>query len=210
MRVIRHTWAIAVAAAAFTTALVGGVALAAFQAPSTDQASVLAPNTQTLADESGPKDRLKATLDALVKKGTITQAQEDAILQALKDSAPSPRPRPPVAPNIRSFVGDLTRTTATFLGLSERDLLIQLRAGKSIADVTVSLNKSTTDLAALLTKNANDKIDLAVAAKKLTADQATALKAKVPGEVTTFLQRTFMKPAARPLVPVKPTPTPKP
>ena len=116
----------------------------------------------------------------------------------------------PLVPSIRSFIGDLTHTTATYLGLTEKELVVQLQAGKSIADVTASLNKSTTELATLLTKNANDRIDKAVAAKKLTADQATALRSRVAAEVTSFLQRSFTKPAPRPQGPVKPPPAPKP
>ena len=210
---LRNKWAIALAAGAFTTTLVGGVAFASFQAPSAAQTGVVPPGANSLADQEKPKDKIKATLDDLVKKGTITQAQEDAILQALKDAAPSPRPKTPAAPRVptvASFLGDQLKATATFLGLSPKELLTQLQAGKSIADVAVSLNKSTTDLAALLTKNANDRIDLAVAAKKLTADQGTALKSKVAAEVTSFLQRSFAKPAPRPFTPLKPTPSPKP
>ena len=213
MRVIRHKWAFAVAAGALTTTLVGGVAFATFQAPVTEQQAVIPPSGQAVTDQEGPKTKTKAVLDDLVKKGTITQAQEDAILQALKDAAPSPRPKPPVparVPSIGSFLGEETKITATYLGLSPKELLTQLQAGKSIADVAVSLNKSTAELAALLTKSASDKIDLAVAAKKLTADQATALKSKLAAEITSFLQRSLTRPAPRPLLPPKPSPKPTP
>lgn len=223
-----NKWALAVAAGALTTTLVGGVALAGLQpfaTPDQPAQRILNEPTAGLVERDQPKDRVKAALDALVTKGTITQAQEDTILQAFKDAAPPARPKPPVGPaapkppvrprvpNIRSFIGDLTRATSTYLGLTDKELAVQLRAGKSIADVANGLGgsgKSATGLIALLTKTANDKVDQAVAANKLTADQAAALKPKIATEISSFVQRSFTKPAPRPVAPLKPTPSPGP
>ncbi len=210
---LKNTWALVAVAGAFTTALAGGVAFASFQAPPAEQANVAPPGVSALADRESPRTKLKATLDALVTKGTITQAQEDAILKALDDQAAAPKPKAPVRPQastIRSFSGDMTRTAATYLGLNARDLAAQLRAGKSIAAIAAAQNKSVSGLAALLTKNASDKIDQAVAANKLSADQAAALKTKIAGEVTRFLQHSFTKPAPRPAAPLKPSAPPTP
>lgn len=208
----RRMWALAILAGALSTALVGGVAFATFQPSSPDLLSAVSTSPSgTATDQAPPKDRIKAALDALVKKGTITQAQEDAILQALQQTAP-PRPKPPVGPlvpNIKFFIGDLMRTTTTYLGLSPKDLGAQLRAGRSIAEITTAQGKSPTDLAALLTKNANDRIDQAVTAKKLTPEQAAALKAKVAEEVSSFLKRSFT-PGQHPVLPPKPPLSPKP
>ncbi|MEP7003450.1 MAG: hypothetical protein ABI888_02835 [Chloroflexota bacterium] len=209
----KSRWALAAAVGAFTTALAGGVAFASFQAPPADQANVTPPAAGALADRESPRTKIKAMLDALVAKGTITRAQEDAILKALDDQAAAPKPKAPVrpqVPTIRSFSGGMTGTAATYLGQSERDLAAQLRAGKSIAAIAAAQNKSVSDLAALLTKNASDKIDRAVAANKLTTDQAAALKTKIAGEVTRFLQHSFTKPAPRPAAPVKPSAPPTP
>ncbi len=205
---LKRTWALAAAVGAFTTALAGGVAFASFQAPPADQATMTPPGAGALADRESPRTKIKATLDALVAKRTITQAQEDAILKALDDQAAAPKPK---TPTIRPFIGHLTGTAATYLGINERDLAAQLRTGKSIAAITAATpRKSVSELAALLTKNANDKIDQAVSTKKLTADQAGALKTKVAGEVTKFLEHSFTKPAPRPAAPLQPTPSPTP
>ena len=209
----RSSWAIALVAAVITTTLVGGIAMAGVQPLAAQDQATLSEPVAGLVERDQPKDKIKAALDALVAKGTITHAQEDAILQALKESAPAPRPKAPagpLTPNIKSFIGDMMRTTTTYLGLSEKDLMVQLRAGKSVADVTTSLNKSTAELTTLLAKNANDRIDQAVTAKKLTAEQAATLKSKVAAEISSFLKRSFTKPAPRPQVPLKPTPSPKP
>ena len=76
-----HKWAIALATGAFTTALIGGVALAGFQpfvAPdATGDQNIKVGSAAGVVERDQPKDRLKATLDALVAKGTITQAQEE-------------------------------------------------------------------------------------------------------------------------------------
>ena len=214
-----RTWVLALAAGALTTTIVGGVALASFQGSTTsDQAarSVVTDQAANAVEREQPKDRLKAALDALVTKGTITQAQEDAVLQALKDAAPSPKPKPPAGPrvpNIGSFIGDLTRAASTYLGLSQKELAVQLRSGKSIADVANGLSatgKNATELIALLTKTANDKVDQAVAAKKLTADQGAALKPKIATQISSVVQRRFSKSAPRSIAPLNPTPSPKP
>ena len=214
-----NKWPLAVAAGAFSTAFIGGVALAGFQpfADSTTVATVPSV-TDNATDQERSRD-IKAILDRLVAKGTITQAQEDAILQAVKDAAPSPRPnvKPtrPSGPNPMAFIGDLMRAASDYLGLDRRALLTQLSGGKSLADIANGLSaqgKSAQGLIAALTNAANGRIDAAVTAKKLTADQAAALKPKVAAEITTFVNRSFTKPTGRfpkPLVPAKPSPSPK-
>jgi hypothetical protein len=214
--------AMTVAAGAFTTALIGGVALAGFQPFASSDGAVVGGPTAAFAEKDQPKDKLKAILDGLVTKNAITQAQEDAILQAVKDAEPAPKPKPnvpnpkpvrPSVPNVMSFVGDLTKAASDYLGMDTKSLLTQLRAGKSVADLANGLSaqgKSAQGLIDSLTKTANDKIDQAFTANKLTAEQVTALKAKVAAEITTFVNRSFTKPVVpRPLGPVKPTPTPK-
>ena len=212
------TWALAVAAGAITMTLIGGGAMAGVQpfgsADPVTRGTLNEPGADLTQQDSPlatPKDHLKATLDALVKKGTITQAQEDSILQALKDATPPAKPARPAAPNVRAFVGDLTRAAGAYLGLSQQDLAMQLRAGKSVADIATGVQgKNSTELVTLLTKTAADRVDQAVAAKKLTPEQAAALKPKIAAEISAFVQRSFAKAAPRPLAPTKPSPSPKP
>lgn len=207
-----NKWALAAVAGTITMTLIGGVAIAGFQPfAGADQSGqgVVAGPAADLQGHDGPKDRIKATLDAFVKKGAITQAQEDSILQALKDAAPPAKPAPakPSTPNIKAFIGDLTRATSTYLGLTPGDLLKQLRSGKSVADVAKGIpGKSGGELATLLTTTATGRIDQAVGAGKLTVEQAAALKPKITAEVSAFLQRSFTRPA----LPVKPTAPPTP
>lgn len=211
-----NKWALAVTVGVMTTTLVGGAALATFQPSVGEQSNAIPPTSNALTDRESSKDRRKAALDALVAKGTITQAQEDAVLRVLKDAEPSAKPKPPVrpgVPSVRSFSGDLTRAASMYLGLSEMELALQFRSGKSIAGVANGLSaqgKSAAGLIALLTKTANDKVDQAVAANKLAADQAAALKPKIAAEIAAFVERSHTKPAPRPVTPLMPTPSPKP
>lgn len=214
----RNTWPVIVAATAFTTALIGGVALAGFQPfAGTDGATVGGP-TASATEKDRPKDPLKDVLDGLVAKGTITQAQADAIVQALHDARPSPKPNVPDVkpgrpgiPSVMSFVGDLTKAASQYLGIDLKALTTELRAGKSLADIAnATPGKSAQGLIETLTAAANAKLDQAVAANRLTADQAATLKPKIAAEIKTAVARSFTKPVLpHPLVPVKPTPTPK-
>ena len=208
-----NTWALAVAVGVITTTLVGGVALATFQPPVSEHSNAIPPSASTTTDQESSKARLKAALDRLVAKGTITQAQENAILQALKDAEPSAKPKPPVRPSVKSFIGERARAASTYLGLSEKELALQLRSGQSLADVANGLSaqgKSAAGLTALITKTANDKVDQAVAATTLTAEQAAVLKHRIATEIISFVQRSHTKPAPRPVAPLKPTPSLKP
>ncbi len=212
-----NKWSLAVAAGAFTTAFIGGVALAGFQPFATSDTTTIGTPTSPVADKDQPKDKMKAILDALVAKGTITQAQEDAILQAFKDAAPPPRPnvKPtrPTGPNPMAFMGDLMRAASDYLGLDPKTLLPQLRGGKSLADIANATGgKNATGLIAALTNAANARVDAAVTAKKLTPEQATELKTKIATEISAFVNRSFTKPAApfpKPLAPAKASPSPK-
>ena len=195
------------------------MAVAGFQPFASSDAATVGGPIATLAEKDRPKDPLKDVLDGLVARNTITRAQADAILQALQDARPSPKPhipdvRPgrPGIPNIRSFVGDLTKAASAYLGTDLKTLTTELRAGKSLADIAKATpGKSAQGLIDALTAAANVRVDQAVAAHTLTADQATTLKQRVVAEITASVNRSFTKPPIlpRPLTPVKPTPTPK-
>ena len=213
----RNRWTLAVVAGAVSTALIGGVALGSFQPFASSDQTVVGDPTTDLGAKDPPKASLKAILDGLIAKNTITQAQEDAILKALADAQPAPRavrkPARPTVPNVKSFIGDLTKAAGDYLGMDLKALLTGLRGGKSLADIANGLSsqgKSANGLIDVLTKAANGRLDQAVAANTLTADQAASLKPKIAAEIATFVNRSFTTPVLpRPLVPVKPTPTPK-
>jgi hypothetical protein len=196
------------------------MALAGFQLPALDTTALTTvPAVADASTDQASRTKLKAILDALVTKGTITQAQEDAILQAVTAAEPTPKPNVPntkprtTVPSVMSFIGDLTKAASSYLGMDTTTLLTELRGGKSVADIANGLEaqgKSAQGLIDTLTKTANDKLDAAVTANKLTADQAATLKPQIAAEIATFVNRSFTKPAfPRPFAPAKPTPSPK-
>jgi len=129
----------------------------------------------------GNSGGLTTILNGLVSKGTLTQAQVDAINKALADARAA---------------GDAARTAgrAAFskvvtdtLGITEATLTSRLQAGDSLATIAGAKKAALiTALVALETK----EIDDAVAAGKLTAAQATTMKANVKDRVTAMVENT--------------------
>jgi hypothetical protein len=205
--------ALAAAAGVFTTAIVGGAALATFQPFASDQQTV--PATDAAALDKGPIDHLKAVLDPLVTKGTITQPQEDAILQAWKDAAPPARPGKPGVPGAigaHGFVGDVLKASSDYLGIPVNDLVAKLKAGSSLADVaTATSGKSRPGLIDALTRAATVRIDAAVQNNKLTADQAAKIKSRLPAEIGRLVDhKGGTRPGHPGVGPHAPLPTPSP
>ena len=166
--------ALGAGAAILTTGLIGGAAFAAFSPAATTTTAALPTAADPTVDEAGkPGGGLKAILDKLVNANTITAAQRDAILAAVKDTANKPRPDHP-----KGVLGGLLKTATTYLGLEPKALMEQLHAGKSLGEIAgTTPAKSRDGLMQALTSAATTRIDAAVADKKLTADQATKLKA---------------------------------
>jgi len=146
----------------------------------------------------GPAAQLTTVLSALVAKGTITQAQSDAIVAALKAAAPTP---PTGAPAIGGMgkgpmgrdmgkgpMGGFGMNTAareaiitSTLGITATDLKTARLAGKSLASLAGS---KTAALITALVNYDSTQIDAAVTANTLTAAQATTLKAGLTTRVT--------------------------
>src|SRR5207245_9340477 len=104
--------------------------------------------------------------------------------------APAVTPEPSAAPSdqpaqgrdmLKSVARDALRTAATYLGLPPKDLMAELGAGKSLADVAnATTGKSRDGLVAAPTDAASTSLDGAAASGRLTSDQAAAAKEKLP------------------------------
>lgn len=180
---------LAIGAAVASLGLFGAVAFASF-APSGSATvdTLLGPNN-VVAAEDAKADKVKAILDGLVAKGVITQAQEDAILAAFKDAAGR---GVKVEAVIRDFLGE----SATYLGISDKDLKAKLPGTSLAAIANATAGKSRDALVADLVKAGNADIDKAVANKKITDDQAKKLRDALPDRVAKFVDRTWPKPHA--------------
>ncbi|MBI2772886.1 MAG: hypothetical protein HYX56_00110 [Chloroflexi bacterium] len=94
---------------------------------------------------------------------------------------------------------DGLEAATTYLGITAADLRTQLAAGKTlgqIADGLASAGKSKAGLIQAMVAAETTRIDAAVTAGKLTADQATKLKATVTEMVTKIVDST--RPAGAP------------
>lgn len=128
-----------------------------------------------IADKNGD---LAAVLAALVVKGTLTQAQVDAVNAALT-----------AARMAHMSQGDIDRAALEALivktiGIDAATIRTRLDAGQSLATIAGAKKDA---LIAVLVIEATKRIDAAVTAGKLTTVQATALKANLVAQITAEL-----------------------
>jgi polyhydroxyalkanoate synthesis regulator phasin len=129
------------------------------------------------AGVKGPRAEVAAVLTALVTKGTITQAQADAITAALT-AAEAARPAKPLdADN----AARLTLISST-IGVDAATIKTRLAAGETLAAIAGAKKDA---LITALVADETKRIDAAVTAGKLTAAQATTLKSTLTAHVTT-------------------------
>jgi hypothetical protein len=132
-------------------------------------------------------------LDQAVKSGKLTQAQANKLRQRLAQ-----RPLAPVGPwgfrhrgllghrGLRAGVG---HAAAKYLGLSETQLVAQLRSGKSLADIAGAQHKSVSGLEDALKAQIKARLDKAVAAKALTSAQEQQILGRLDQRLNTIVNR---------------------
>ena len=129
----------------------------------------------------GKGQGLAKILDGLRTKGTLTQAQVDAINKALADA------RTASDANREAKRAEHIKVITDVLGIDAATLKSRLDAGDSLAKIAGT--KKDALIAAMVafeTKN----IDAAVTAGKLTAAQATTMKANLKDRVTAHVEAT--------------------
>ena len=159
--------------------------------------SVSSTSTAFADNEKGEK-RISSMLSGLVSNGTITQSQADAIIKAAEGMRAASK-----------SIKDANRTAldsviTSTLGISLDTLTSRLKAGETLA--TIAGDKKSALITALAAE-INKQINAALAAGKITADQATAQKAKSVDRVTNMVNNVkgFGKKVNRPGVLPKPT-----
>lgn len=131
----------------------------------------------------GPEAAVTSVLASLVTKGTITQAQSDAITAALKAAIPARA----LKPGKGAFGGNTAARqaiVASFIGKTATEIETARKSGKSLATIATDAGKLPADLIAALVRYDNAQIDAAVTAGTLTAADATTIKANVTAMVT--------------------------
>ena len=193
---MKKTSLVAGAIAAAVTVGSFGVASAATSSHSAKSVATTTtrPSIGGMANANGVNP-LKSVLDALVTKGTITAAQESAIIAAFdaaKPALPNGGPAggmgrgghgPEGAANNAAEDAAILST----LGIDAATLKADRVAGKSLATIAGSKTQALIDALVALE---NKEIDAAVAAGQLTAAQATTQKANTVARVTAHVNAT--------------------
>ena len=127
------------------------------------------------ADNGKGREKLGSALSSLVSNGTITQSQADAINKSLADARTAGK-----VVMDKNRAAKLAVITST-LGITEEALKTRMKAGDSLATIA-GANKDA--LIAALVASKTKEINDAQTAGKITADQATKMKANLTSRVT--------------------------
>ncbi|MEJ7583605.1 MAG: hypothetical protein WKF43_05825 [Acidimicrobiales bacterium] len=180
-------------AIAATTLGAGGLAVAALNpstgvgaqeevAPGADSGTA----TETTAPAQGRGRVLEGVLGELVTEGTLTQAQADAVKDGVKEqAAEGEHRRPRRGQGMRAVA-----SAAEALGIAPRELLAELKAGRSIADVAVANDVEPQAVIDALVAAATTRLDQAVANGNLDEAHATKLKERLPDSMEKLVNRT--------------------
>jgi len=147
----------------------------------------------TTTGVKGPRAAFDSVLAALVTKGTITQAQADAITAALAaaeaaEHANDPQGGPKGAPGVGMPDPAATLSIITSVtGVDAATIQKRLAAGETLAAIAGAKKDA---LIAALVADETKRIDAAVTAGKLTAAQATTLKSTLTAHVTDEVNST--------------------
>ena len=86
--------------------------------------------------------------------------------------------------------GGLLKAAATYLGVTNAQLVTDLRAGKSLAQVATAKSKSVDGLEQALLAALKQKVDAAVAAGRLPAARAQKLLERAPAHIERLVNRS--------------------
>jgi polyhydroxyalkanoate synthesis regulator phasin len=179
-----------VAIAITTVALTAGsfgVATASSKTTKVSQTTVRTISNPNAAGKVGRGAELSALLATLVSKGTITQAQADAIVAAHTAADAARDALRPAKDGLKGPFGDKLTVIASTLGTDTTTVLTRLKAGDSLATIAGAKKDA---LIAALVADETKKIDAAVTAGTLTSAQATELKANLVAHVTAEVNAT--------------------
>jgi len=136
----------------------------------------------------GASDGLIAVLAELVKAGTITQAQSDAISKAMVNAPAAAK----AAAEAQKAAHE--KLIADTVGLAWADIVTRLNAGETLAAIAGAKKDA---LVAALVKEATDRITADVAAGRLTEAQATVRKTGLTERIIAEISSVRKAPKAK-------------
>ena len=160
---------------------VGGVLLGSPNASSAQEDSTTTTVPDTAVVPQTP-DWIQQALGGLVADGTITQAQADAVAEALASAKPFDR-----GPREGHFFGGDLSVVADAIGIDETALMTALQSGQSLAEIAVANGKTAQVVIDALVAEAKTHLDGEVTEGDLTQDEADARLADATTAITAMV-----------------------
>ena len=131
-------------------------------------------------------ERLRDALQPLVVDGTLTADQADSVATHLVENRPERGDRGGRENHGRRGPGKFARSEVLteLLGVDADELREELRAGSTLAELAAANGVESSDLIAALMTQAEERINTAVDAERITADEAAEKLAKIETRIT--------------------------
>lgn len=131
-------------------------------------------------------------LNALVKAGKLTQAQANRIERRIEKGGRLPFffGRRPGHPFLRLALRGPLHSAASYLGLSDSQLLNDLRNGESLAQIATKQGKSVSGLEQTLQSAAKTTLDRAVSAGLITKAAEQRILSRLPAKIDRLVKRS--------------------
>ena len=164
-----------------------GSAGASSQSAAAVSATGAGSTTADSTTDADPTARLQEVLKPLVDDGTITQAQADAVIEALVAARPEGGQGGPGRPGGR---GPGFAVVAETLGLTEAEVRDAISNGQTLAQLAEANGSSGAKLVDAILADIKTHMDEKVAAGDLTQAEADARLADAEARVTEFVNNT--------------------
>lgn len=184
---LRHK--LLIAAVALVAAASAGGAYAAAQSSSNPRQAYLNDVAKRLhVSPARLRSALKAALidrlNEMVKTGQLTQAQANKIEQRLEKGAPLTFGFPGgFRRGFHAGRAGILNTAASYLGLTQSQLISDLRSGQSLAQVATSRGKSVSGLEAAITAAEKTRLDRLVSSHFLTSAQEQRMLSRLSARI---------------------------
>ena len=142
--------------------------------------------------ESALLTAFRSKVQAVKAAGKLDAPRADRLLQRapqLVERLVNAKPRAR-ATRTKGARGGLLKAAATYLGLTNAQLVTELRAGRSLAQVATAKSKSIDGLQQALLAALKQKVDAAVAAGRLPAARAQRLLERAPAHIERLVNRS--------------------
>lgn len=164
-----------IAAVAVASVVGGGLAGAVLTGPAAAVAQEAEEDTTAIAESVAT---VEDVLAGLVEDGVISEAQAEAVAEALEEARP--------ARGSRGFrgIGPATEAVADTLNLTVEELRDTLQDGSSLADIAAEQGVDIDLVIDQLVAEAQERLDAAVADGHLTAEEAAERLAEMETKIT--------------------------